>query len=523
MRPSPLQFISWLGTWLAPRLGETPSSPHAVRNVEAWPWIGAAACAVLYYFAGWWGIHAGSLGDSSLTLVWPASGIAVAAVLIFGYRTCILLFIASAAHNLPPVTPIADMSFPVLSTAVFGLAGATEAAIAAALANRLGRMRSGVSGFLTRSLVAFPVAAAVGAGLLTTAMLLGQTGSLPAARVLVDIWHGVALADYLGMLAVTTPIWIWYAHRERIVPAARWLELAAYLVLAILGLVVRTPIDLYYLLPLACTAMMVRLPLRTAAALVAVLSLAVLWLTSIGLGPLQHDILYETFLDTIIFVAAMNIVAYAIGLLWRDLLRHHRHLEELVRERTNELEKANTALDQLARIDALTGVGNRRHFDECLHRECERARRTGSALCIVAIDVDHFKAINDTHGHATGDLVLKKLAARLSSALRGADVLGRTGGEEFTVMLIECDPNHGARTAERLRYVIAEQPIDTAQSAIPVTISAGIVNFRPSNYAGRKTEEICSAVRKLADRRLYAAKHGGRNQVIAGPEAETVL
>lgn len=516
---SPLRLIGWLGA--RTRLGQTPASPLATADLAARPWVGAAVAAGLYYLAGWWGIHAGSIEGSALTLLWPASGIAVAGVLIFGYRTCALLFIASAALNLPPVVPAADASWPVLSTAVYGLAGAGEAALAAALAQRLGQMRSGAVGFLTRALVAFPAAAAVGAGLLTTATVLERGAGLPALPLLLDIWHGVALADYVGMLAVATPIWMCYAHTTRIVRPGRWPELAIYLVLVVLGLIVRAPVDLYYLLPLACTALMLRLPLRRAAVLVGVVSITVLWLTSIGAGPLQRVTPYETFLATIVFVAAINIVAYGIGLLWRDLLWHQRHLEELVRERTSELQHANAALDHLSRVDELTDTWNRRHFDECLHRECERAYRNGHWLCLVAIDIDNFKAINDTHGHGAGDHVLKQLAARLDGVLRSADVLARTGGEEFTVILVDCNPAQGLQTAERLRRVVADRPFETTDAAIAVRISAGVVGLRPSNYARKGIEEMCSVVRELADRRLYAAKTGGRDRVVAGPEPAT--
>lgn len=512
-------------TYLRPRsrstfdLAGTPDSPYSGNDIESGSWIGALVVAALFYLFGWWGIHAGGLEGTNLTLIWPAAGIGVVGVLIFGYRTCLPVFVASAAMNLPPVVPATEASFAVLPTLLYGLGDATEVGLAALLTRRLGGLRSGARGFLARALVAFPVAAVVGAGILITATFAGHPG--PQASPFA-IWHAVALADYLGMLAIATPLWLWYAYTEPAPVPTRWFELAAYLALAGLSLAMREPFDLYYLLPLISIALMLRMPTRTAAGIVAALSILVLWLTTIGLGPLSRSVPHDTFLTTVAFVASMNIAAYAVGLLWRDLLWYQEHLEATVSERTEALRLANAKLDYLARIDDLTRLWNRRHFEECFHQECERSRRGGHSIGLIELDVDHFKDINDTYGHAVGDQVLQELAECLRTALRDADMVARTGGEEFAMLLVDCDADYGESAAERLRQVVAEKPVKTEKATIPFTISAGVVIFTPSRLTDMTTEEICETARATADRRLYAAKSGGRNQVVGASGAEKI-
>jgi diguanylate cyclase (GGDEF)-like protein len=165
-------------------------------------------------------------------------------------------------------------------------------------------------------------------------------------------------------------------------------------------------------------------------------------------------------------------------------------------------------VQRLATLDGLTGTYNRRHFMDLAQDKYESARRFGHALTAVMLDVDHFKAINDQHGHHVGDQVLRALAERCRSALRSIDVLGRFGGEEFAILL-PGTTRHNAATilAERIRHRVADEPIVTDAGPVRVTISVGVAAMEDSTHS---PEELF----KRADAALYEAKQAGRNRVV---------
>lgn len=164
-------------------------------------------------------------------------------------------------------------------------------------------------------------------------------------------------------------------------------------------------------------------------------------------------------------------------------------------------------IEELATIDDLTRIANRRYFLELAEYEMERSQRYGRALAVVVLDVDHFKRVNDTYKHHTGDIVLQVIAARCRACLREVDLIGRYGGEEFVVLLPETDLPGARAVAERLRESIGDAPIPTDQALISVTISLGVAGFLPNDPADLKT------LLRRADHALYAAKHSGRNRV----------
>jgi diguanylate cyclase (GGDEF)-like protein len=171
-------------------------------------------------------------------------------------------------------------------------------------------------------------------------------------------------------------------------------------------------------------------------------------------------------------------------------------------------DEAGRELEELARLarrDALTGLPNRRALEEELARETARARRAGTALSAVALDVDRFKLVNDAHGHAAGDAVLAAVAARAAAALRAGDVLARIGGEEFAALLPGAELERAAEVAERIRARVAEAPIEAAGRALAVTVSLGCAALAAGEDGG--------ALLARADARLYEAKRAGRNRV----------
>lgn len=164
---------------------------------------------------------------------------------------------------------------------------------------------------------------------------------------------------------------------------------------------------------------------------------------------------------------------------------------------------------RLALTDELTGVLNRRAFLDRAEQELARARRTGRPLGILMADIDHFKVINDTHGHATGDAALKRFTASFKVNLRVSDVFGRLGGEEFAILLPETDRAGCVITAERLRRAVERLELEIDGTKITFTASFGVASFT----LGAGTADTVAAALLRADQALYRAKNHGRNRV----------
>ncbi|HEX2542057.1 MAG TPA: GGDEF domain-containing protein [Caldimonas sp.] len=165
-------------------------------------------------------------------------------------------------------------------------------------------------------------------------------------------------------------------------------------------------------------------------------------------------------------------------------------------------------LCQLSSRDPLTGLANRRHFEMTLAGEIDRVARVGEAALVLMIDIDHFKRVNDAHGHQAGDLVLKAVAASLSECVRPMDTVARFGGEEFSMILPNCAPSFGQAVAERIRLQVASRPIAIGPGEdVVVTVSIGGA-FAPQWV--RSSTELWV---ERADQHLYRAKAEGRNRV----------
>lgn len=168
--------------------------------------------------------------------------------------------------------------------------------------------------------------------------------------------------------------------------------------------------------------------------------------------------------------------------------------------------QAQEALRTLALRDHLTGLDNRRAILGQLNRELNRARHEKRPLAVAMVDLDHFKQINDTRGHAEGDAVLKRVAVSLKSQLRQYDFIGRYGGEEFLVVLPGCDLAMALPIAERLRRIVPAESSDSGASQSSVTVSIGVAS---TDVFGIEPDPLIAA----ADAALYRAKAQGRNQV----------
>jgi len=247
-------------------------------------------------------------------------------------------------------------------------------------------------------------------------------------------------------------------------------------------------------------------------AIILVMALLSFWgplqsLTGFAYAP-QYKI---RFITTYLIVSA---VTY-----WFEYFRYHyrqrleeknRNLEEeqeRLKHEINERRRLEKELRHLASIDPLTGAANRRHFMELANKELYRLKRYNHKLALAIMDVDHFKKVNDSYGHPVGDQVLKALVQYCHIYLRKSDILGRIGGEEFAILLIETEPASVETVADRLRRKIAELQISIDNGELQFTVSIGITD-------AKKKDTSFAPIIKRADEALYQAKAGGRNRVV---------
>jgi diguanylate cyclase len=161
----------------------------------------------------------------------------------------------------------------------------------------------------------------------------------------------------------------------------------------------------------------------------------------------------------------------------------------------------------LSSRDGLTGLANRRHFESVLARELDRVARAGEPALLLLLDIDHFKRINDTRGHAAGDLVIQAVAQALALCVRPMDTVARVGGEEFAIALPNCPPAFGPMVAERVRVRVERCVVDVGSGEpIRVTVSLG------GAFAPQWVRSNLGLWMERADKQLYRAKHGGRNR-----------
>lgn len=180
-------------------------------------------------------------------------------------------------------------------------------------------------------------------------------------------------------------------------------------------------------------------------------------------------------------------------------------MRKMLYDRSSELKAANERIEELAELDELTGVSNRRSIMRALEEEIDRAGRTNAPCSVALIDLDWFKRINDAYGHPTGDEVLRTFAITMFANIRSIDRFGRYGGEEFLLVLPDIDTDRATRALDRLRMIVADLDWSAFSPGMKVTMSAGVATLRPA--------ENSDTFLARADSALYAAKARGRNRI----------
>lgn len=249
---------------------------------------------------------------------------------------------------------------------------------------------------------------------------------------------------------------------------------------------------------------------------IAIIAVSQIFLWTTRQAALAYGALYCAFLAPMVFgwievhdpILVFEQQFFLFSALVVSFISQSARLQTERREYLSRLRQAQMRqrLRRQATTDALTRLANRRRFIQEGRRELARAQRTGKPVSVVAIDVDHFKQINDSYGHSVGDSVLREIARRLEEAVRAGDLVARTGGEELSILLPDSNQFSALSVAEKLRRAVAEARVEAGAFAIPVTVSLGV-----GTLSGGCSD--LDALLAEADRALYQAKEQGRNRV----------
>ena len=448
-------------------------------------------------------------------VVWLPNAVLLAALLRYqgqrGWALAALSFSSDAIAS--------SSAFSVEGAVLLSAVNLAEVVLAYGLMRRM-HASLGIERFrdFGKFIIAGPIVAALLASLLASAVLLHLDGTTTPYLTLVRLWW---FGDALGLL-IYTPLLLSFSR-----PAAgrrpnsiRYTLLDGAVVLlglALAGLVfsahrgevggVSVTPDL--LLP-PVLYLAVRFGVRWTALAVALISLATAWVLTTGHQPFGAVGMHLQIIRAQEFIFTLCTVGIGCAILLTELKTHERGLEDKVRERTQALEASNTQLAALSATDGLTGIANRRRFDEVLANEWTRAARNGQPLALVMLDVDFFKSYNDLYGHLAGDDCLRHIAQALAAHLhRSGDLVARFGGEEFVLLAPVRDAADALHIAETASQALADSALPHAGSPFGwVTASLGVAVHVPV------AEESTDLLVQQADQALYRAKAQGRNQTV---------
>ncbi|CAK0746835.1 membrane hypothetical protein [Gammaproteobacteria bacterium] len=458
---------------------------------------------VLYIAVAWYGTWISTNLPFSTNLVWFSPGVGLIAFLAFGNLAIPIVFLSSFLAHYGPSIPC-DFSWGILET--------TEAWLAWRLLpnreNFLIQDRATFFKFFWRSAVlpALSISWAV-------VWVHRSCNHLEIPHTLVA-WIAIfvqeSVDDILGIVAIT-PLFL--VIRERGVGAAIKLgfSVAGWLIVPMAGIflthnALSTILLVFIIIGIILYIAVTEMFHGAAWAFVCVSVFSMAFIT-FGEGrkfAIESHLEYTHFLFVIL---CFGVFPYYISLTLKEFHRLKDSLEEQVISRTKELTQANKYLAEIAFLDSLTGLSNRRAFMPRIQAEHARAQRSHRPYAFAILDLDHFKRINDTYGHQAGDLVLATFATILQSNIRNLDMAARWGGEEFAILFPEAASDSCSIALERIRKSLEAQPISSQEHFIQVTVSIGVTHFYPGDTDANQ-------VFQRADRALYSAKENGRNRLV---------
>jgi len=426
-------------------------------------------------------------GSSSLLLLWLPAGIGLSALILKGRRVLPGIFLASLTVSLPFFYQ-PGASHWLQKMIIFGVVVSLVRAGQSVLGHFLYTEHVGESGLhQSRGVlrffwyaVLFPV--------ITSAFLVelifgvggyiaaGSTGEM--VRMGAENWLSICLSDIHGLIALTPIVVGWVLYRKQrkyrrdseILYFALW---GVYLAL-MAGSIFLWPNLFFLLLALALFMTFVRNQVLSNAILIFLTSLGYTAATVKGVGPFADLNPWLSMIELPLAVFSIAITLLFVSAKLRELQDINQSLDTTIQERSRELSRVNEQLVENATLDPLTGLYNRRHFMEMAKKEISRAMRYGDQVGILVIDLDGFKAINNTYGQAVGDVILCEFASLARKILRPYDVLARLGGDDFVLLLPHTTPDQALSVAERIRVTVREHQVHYQEMIITFTVSIGV-------------------------------------------------
>lgn len=471
----------------------------------------------LYYLGAKLSLALAVTTPEVVVILWVPNSLVLAALFHFHYRR----FAAFAAMIILAEIAADYQTYSLTESILFGAINLLEVTLAYLLLRRWRfDTRFSAPGDLWKFIMAGPVIGAFSSACAASAQHYFLHGGESANLEYLRIWW---FSDGLGLL-ILTPLFlsIWPPTPGA---AAERAELKSYDGVAVFGALVvlgafllshrgmflGVSVRPVLLVPLAVYAA-ARFSIRTTTLVMTGIAFILLLVTSNGQQPFGDLPVHDTAVWAQELLCSMAIISLGLAALLSQLRANRRELETRVQERTAQLQAANAQLEKLAVTDALTGLLNRRALSDLFRREIERAQRHRRELAVIMFDVDHFKAINDRHGHAAGDAVLRQIAGVAAQSTRSTDTTARYGGEEFVLVAPETDRASALELAERMRVALESADIRIDRQSLAVTASFGVAMLRGDDS---RPEDVL----RRADEALYAAKGAGRNRVMAEPAA----
>lgn len=447
-------------------------------------------------------------------VVWLPNAVLLAALLRFqgqrGWAMAALTLSSDTIANLSAFTPSVAFQLSVINL--------IEVSVTYLLMRRAGAIDLKRIGDLLKFTIAGPLTGALLASFMAAAVIDTQLPTDTPYLTLTRLWW---FGDALGLM-IYTPLLLAltrHSHPERLsIERPGKIESLILVLLAVLAVMIFSTyagaikgISMSPTLLLPITLYIaVRFGIRWTSLTVALISLGISMMLTSGHQPFGNVSIHLEVVRAQEFILTLCIIGIGFSTLINELRLRERDLEERVRQRTSDLEASNNKLAALSQTDGLTGIANRRRFDEAMATEWQRAAREGKPLALLMLDVDYFKAYNDNYGHQAGDDCLRTIAGLLGDkARRAGDLAARYGGEEFAVIAPATDESNAVNIAETIR--IALEQLTLPHGAAPcgiVTASIGVAVMTPGR--GEQAQILV----QRADAALYQAKQRGRNRVV---------